>query len=793
MSTLRATRDDTPGGATRRAARLGTIRARSRTLRTCVVLIALTLSVGSCKVGELTQTPPPNGTAATRLVFTVQPSTTRVQAAITPAVRVAAQDELGNIATSFTGTVTIALGSNPAGGTLGGTRTGVATQGVATFPSISVNKPGSGYTLAAAASGLTAAASGAFDIMPGAPGKLAFTTSPSASAQSGVPFAQQPAVQLEDSAGNPVAQAGTLVTATLASGPSGASLGGDTTRTNAKGVAAFSGLAISGATGTYTISCTASGLVAVTSGAIALAAGPAAKLVVVTEPSATVQSGVAFSQQPVVQLADAAGNPVGEGGAAVTATIATGSPALSGTNPVTTNASGSAAFTNLVITGSPGARTLAFSASGVAGVTSAAVSVAGAPATQIAASAGNNQTAAAGSAVPVAPAVLVEDQTGTPVAGVSVTFAVLSGGGSVTGAAATTNASGIASVGSWTLGTSVGTNTLSATASGLTGSPVQFTATATAGPPASVAIEAGNAQSATVNSAVTTPPGVIVRDRFGNPVAGVAVSFVVASGGGSLTQASPTTSAGGIASVGSWTLGTAAGSNTLTATASGVSGSVSFNATGVAGPPSATQSALSAAPATITASSGASAATISVTVRDAYGNPVSGASVAIAASGAGNTLTQSSTTSNVAGQVSATLSSTVAGTKTIGATASSVTLAATPSVTVTPGPAAELLFTGQPTDTRASAPITPPVVVTAVDAFGNTASTYTGVVTVSITPGTGTPLAVLSGTTSVSASGGVASFGNLSINLASTVTPYRLDAASSGLGGATSTTFNITP
>jgi len=40
-----------------------------------------------------------------------------------------------------------------------------------------------------------------------------------------------------------------------------------------------------------------------------------------------------------------------------------------------------------------------------------------------------------------------------------------------------TDASGIATVGSWTLGTTAGTNTLAATAGGLTGSPLTFTAT----------------------------------------------------------------------------------------------------------------------------------------------------------------------------------------------------------------------------------------------------------------------------------------------------------------------------
>ncbi|NBO65244.1 MAG: hypothetical protein EBU88_10455, partial [Acidobacteria bacterium] len=100
-------------------------------------------------------------------------------------------------------------------------------------------------------------------------------------------------------------------------------------------------------------------------------------------------------------------------------------------------------------------------------------------ATQIAINVGNNQTATVGTAVPIAPSVLVRDVHQNPVPGVPVTFAIASGGGIVTGASATTNASGIATVGSWTLGTVAGVNTLTASIAGLSGSPVTFTAVGT--------------------------------------------------------------------------------------------------------------------------------------------------------------------------------------------------------------------------------------------------------------------------------------------------------------------------
>ena len=90
---------------------------------------------------------------------------------------------------------------------------------------------------------------------------------------------------------------------------------------------------------------------------------------------------------------------------------------------------------------------------------------------------GNSQSATVGTAVTILPSVIVRNGTEV-LSGVNVTFAVDSGGGSITGATATTNAYGIATVGSWTLGTTAGTNTLTAASGSL--STFTFTATGTA-------------------------------------------------------------------------------------------------------------------------------------------------------------------------------------------------------------------------------------------------------------------------------------------------------------------------
>lgn len=98
-------------------------------------------------------------------------------------------------------------------------------------------------------------------------------------------------------------------------------------------------------------------------------------------------------------------------------------------------------------------------------------------ATSIVVANGSGQTARIKSVVPIPPSVVVRDQRGVVMAGVTVTFAVSGGGGSATGLSATTDANGVATVGTWTLGATAGTNTLTAQVSGV---PVSTVITATA-------------------------------------------------------------------------------------------------------------------------------------------------------------------------------------------------------------------------------------------------------------------------------------------------------------------------
>lgn len=358
-------------------------------------------------------------------------------------------------------------------------------------------------------------------------------------------------------------------------------------------------------TASVTWSSSATGVIAVNSTGLATAVANGIAQVIATSGNATGQATVTMAQTVaqitknsgdaqsgavgqtlaspvVVQLGDATGHPMP--GATVSFTATTGSGSVTPTG-ATTNASGQAQATWTLGTISGVSRDTLVAQAGANTVRFTA-SVSPDPATQVAKTAGDNTKTLAGSAVAVSPAVAVRDQYGNGIAGVQVTFAVASGGGSATGTSQTTNASGTATVGSWTVGASAGINTLTATAalSGLAGNPATFTDTGwVPGAPASVVAYAGtNNQPGLVGYAVNVRPAVVVTDASNNPVPNAVVTFAVASGGGSATRLVDTTNAAGLAQVGSWTLGASPGPNTMTASVAALP-TTTFADTGAAG------------------------------------------------------------------------------------------------------------------------------------------------------------------------------------------------------------------
>lgn len=199
----------------------------------------------------------------------------------------------------------------------------------------------------------------------------------------------------------------------------------------------------------------------------------------------------------------------------------------------------------------------------------------------LAKTAGDGQTGQVGNALTTAVEVRADDRLGNPVAGASVAFSVSAGGGSVGSASVTTAATGKAST-TWTLGRVAGA--AQSAAASAQGKTATLSATATAGPADSLVKVSGDNQTAPAGTALPESLVVRVADRFGNAVAGHAVTFSVASGGGSVSPTTATTGTNGRAAT-RFTLGNGAGTQTAQATASGVTvGSPAvFTATALAG------------------------------------------------------------------------------------------------------------------------------------------------------------------------------------------------------------------
>ena len=614
-------------------------------------------------------------------------------------------------------------------------------------------------------------------------------------------------------------------------------------------------------------------------------AGSAAQLLVVAGDGLLATVNTLLPTAPSVRAQDQFGNPVP--GAAITFAVSQGGGRISGPAQLT-RGDGIATVGGWTLGTVSGANALTATLAGLTPVTFTATGLAGA-ATQIVQLAGDGQSAIVNTILPTAAAVIVRDQFNNPVPGVPVVFAPASGGGSVTGGSAVTDTAGAARVGSWKLGTLVGQNALTATASGLTGSPVLFTASGSRDVAAQLLRVSIDTQMATAGQAVSTPPAVRVVDQYGNPIPGAPVTFALTGTLlGSLTPSSATTDSLGVARVASWTLATVAGLNTLDATAPGLAGSpMTFSATGIVttatsmvlsagngqsgvvgtalatadsvavknavslpvqgvpvhwavgsagglmnpatsltdvngiassthtlGPTVGTQTAtasvsgLAGSPVTFTATALAGAATqlvkqsadpqagtvaTAVTapvvkVADQFGNGVAGVIVDFAATG-GGVLGATKDTSDALGVASAGswILGNVVGTNTVTATAGALP-AKTFTATSVAGAPARLAFLTEPTHALAGDTIAPAVQVAIQDQYGNLALPAKDVVSLRL-GATPNPAAKLQGIVDVAAANGVASFPNLAVDSAGL--GYALDATSGSLTRAPSTPFDI--
>ena len=721
---------------------------------------------------------------ASKLIISAQPTTATAGVAISPSIQITLQDAYSNTVTSTSKTVTLAIGTNPSSGSLSGTLTATTVNGIATFSNVSINKSGTAYTLTAAATGVSSATSSTFNINPSTATKLGFITEPS-NGSAGLFLNPAPIVAVQDTYGNTVTSITDDITIAIGTNPSSGSLTGTLSVTTNNGVASFDDLSID-LTGTgYTLDATsAAAYTHKVSNTFNITSSAASQLAFTKSPIDTLAGKIIA---PIVEVQDANGNIMTDGAFAssvITLSLSTGTGALTGTLSMTaTNGVADFSTNPVFITTAGTNKILTAVATGLSSATSTSFNISAAAPTQLTINAGNAQTATSGAAVSIAPSVLLKDVYNNLVEGNTVSFSVTGGGGSISPATVASDASGIATATSWTLGTTAGTNTLTATTGALS---VTFIATGTVGAASQISINAGNGQTAIAGAAVSTAPSVIVKDANNNPVSGVSVTFAVAGGGGTVTPTSVTTNASGIAAVTSWTLGTTAGNNTLTATIS--AGSATFTATGTAG--TASKLVYTTQPTTATAGSSISP-TIQVTLEDVNNNIVISDI---------RTITLRIGTNPGSGTISGTVSvSTISGvasfnninidksgtgyTLIAAASGAAVTNATSSTFNINPAAASKLIFSIQPSAVAVEGiNFDQQPIVTIQDRFSNNVTT--GSVTVALSLSTGT----LSGTTSVASSSGIATFSGLKIGTAGS---YTMMASSGGLTSASSTSITV--
>lgn len=220
-----------------------------------------------------TATAPP--TVATRLAITQQPNAILVAGqSVTRALIVEARDAAGVRVPTFTDSVTIALGVNPSGATLGGTRRVAAVAGVATFGAWSVDSLGSGYTVVASASGLTSATTDPFDVGSGGAALVTVVNGDAQTGFVGQALALPIVLRVTDALLNPLAN----VSVTFAVTAGGGSLGVSSLLTNAAGQVSLSGWTLGATPGANTLSATVAGVAPVTISATGVLPPPAVDL-----------------------------------------------------------------------------------------------------------------------------------------------------------------------------------------------------------------------------------------------------------------------------------------------------------------------------------------------------------------------------------------------------------------------------------------------------------------------------------------------------------------------------------
>jgi len=660
---------------------------------------------------------------------------------------------------------------------------------VATFVDLSVNRTGTGYTLTASASGFTPGTSTAFDITPGTATQLAFTVQPSNTVAGA---AISPAVQVTalDAAGNPVPSFTGSVTVALGNNPGGSTLSGTTTVTAANGVASFSPLTLDKTGTSYALTATATGLNPAMSSGFSITPGAATQLVFGTQPGTTVANRQ-ITPAVKVRALDAFGNVATEFTGAVAIALGSnpGGSTLSGTTPVAAVNGVATFFMSLNKSGT--GYTLTASAGGFAPVTSTAFDITPGTATQLAFTVPPSNTVA-GAAISPAVQITALDPAGNPVpsftGSVTVALGNNPGGSTLSGTTTVAAVNGVATFLDLSLNKTGTGYWLTATATGLNATSSGFNIT----PGAATQLVFGTQPGTTVAGQQITP-AVKLRalDALGNVATGFSGTITVAlgsnPGGATLSGTLLVAAVGGVASFGDLSLNRTAPGYTLTASGGGL-GPVTSTAFDIT-PGTATRLAFTQQP-TNTVAGGAISPAVQLSALDPAGNLVptftGSVTVALGNNPGGSTLGGTTTVAAVGGVVTfsdLTLDKTAPG---YWLTATGLGTATSSSFNIIAGTATQLVFGTQPGTITGGKSFSPAVKVRALDGLGNLATTFTGQVTVTLnSPGSGT----LSGTTTVAAAGGVATFFSLSVNVAAS--GYTLTAAAAGLPNVESVAFEV--
>jgi hypothetical protein len=235
-----------------------------------------------------------------------------VSTALPESLAVKAVDQFGN------GVADIEVSWEAHSGSVSATSVTTGADGRSVVQRTLGDNPGT-YQTTAAASGLTGSPITFSATAVAAPSPaLVLVTQPSSSASAGVPFAQQPELQLQDPFGAPLSRADVRVNVALDTGEG--TLGGETSaRSDASGRVRFDDLSIRGEPGTRTLIFAAEGFSPVISAAIVVAAGPPAP----GRSSATVPDGTAGEPTSIsIRLEDQFGTRVEGAAGTITVTVA---------------------------------------------------------------------------------------------------------------------------------------------------------------------------------------------------------------------------------------------------------------------------------------------------------------------------------------------------------------------------------------------------------------------------------------------------------------------------------------